>query len=372
MSSGHRLEIDAESPERISAPRGAQPHPASRLTASTRHRVVRRLRAPALALAFVLFVGVGVFGVARDITGYALYRGFTPIRIPSWIEPRATLKRVWVRSTAVGGRIQPVVVGLPPGYARNPLRRYPVLYLLHGYPEFPGAFLSVGQVVAREDILVYRHLMRRLIMVIPYGTTGFFTDKEWANGIRPGNDWETFVARDVVNAIDRGFRTIPTGAGRAIGGLSSGAYGALNIALHHPGEFRVVESWSGYTHAPVMPSIFGTDPARAAYNSPALYLPEVATALRAARTFVWFYIGARDGGLPRNREFASELAAYGIRYEFFTVLARHDWAAWRPNVSSALIAASSHMLPPITPTSAPGPLPQVKLPRSTPGQPKHA
>jgi len=203
-------------------------------------------------------------------------------------------------------------------------------------------------------------------MVIPYGTTGFITDEEWANGIRPGNDWETFVARDVVNAVDQRFRTIPTGAARAIGGLSSGAYGALNIALHHPGEFRVVESWSGYTHAPGMPSIFGTDPARAAYNSPALFLPQVATALRAARTFVWFYIGAQDGGLSRNKEFANELAAYHIWHTFFTVPARHDWAAWRPNVPRALIVASSNLLKPITETSGPGPLPQVKLPRLLP------
>jgi S-formylglutathione hydrolase FrmB len=37
--------------------------------------------------------------------------------------------------------------------------------------------------------------------------------------------------------------------GRAIGGLSEGGYGAINIALHHPREFSVVESWSGYRAA---------------------------------------------------------------------------------------------------------------------------
>src|SRR3989442_6314944 len=121
--------------------------------------VVRRLRAFALALAFIVFVAVGVLGVARDVIGYALYRGFAPILIPSWIKTRASVERVWIRSSAVGGRIQPVVVVLPPGYARNPLRRYPVLYLLHGYPEFPGAFLSVGQAVALEDIVASRQLM---------------------------------------------------------------------------------------------------------------------------------------------------------------------------------------------------------------------
>jgi glutamyl/glutaminyl-tRNA synthetase len=36
---------------------------------------------------------------------------------------------------------------------------------------------------------------------------------------------------------------------RALVGLSEGGYGALNIGLHHPGEFHVLESWSGYVVA---------------------------------------------------------------------------------------------------------------------------
>ena len=50
-------------------------------------------------------------------------------------------------------------------------------------------------------------------------------------------------------AVDRRYRTIRSGSGRAIGGLSEGGYGALNIGLHHPGRFRVIESWSGYQRA---------------------------------------------------------------------------------------------------------------------------
>ncbi len=331
-----------------------------------------RLRVVAVVLALVVFVVVGLLGAARDITRYVVYRGFTPIRVPSWIARRATVQGVWVSSPAIGGRSQPVIVVLPPGYAQNPLRRYPVLYLLHGYPELPTVFLNVGQVVAREDILVARRLMRPMILVIPNGTSGFFTDEEWANGIRPGNGWETFVARDLVHAIDRRFRTIPSGAARAIGGLSSGGYGALNIGLHHPGEFRVIESWSGYTHAASEPSVFGTDPTNIAYNSPALYLPVVAPALGATHTFVWFYIGASDGGLPRNEEFASELGRLGIAYRFFTVRARHDWGSWRPNIPKALIAASSHLLLPQTPVATSHQVPKVKLPSPTPRRQLHA
>src|SRR5205823_7618530 len=96
------------------------------------------------------------------------------------------------------------------------------------------------------------------------------------------------------HAIDTQYRTIPDGAHRAIAGLSEGGYGALNIGLHHPGEFRVLESWSGYERADNLQSIFGGDQALLARNSPLDQLPLVAAALRSADTYVWFYSGSTD------------------------------------------------------------------------------
>jgi enterochelin esterase-like enzyme len=370
MSCGSCQIVDRGSPDGPNLSEETPPRPDRARMASTATRA-HHLRVLASALALFVFVGGGLLGTAHDIRSYALFRGFRPIQIPSWITERATVRTIWVSSSAIGGRSQPVIVVLPPGYAQHPLRRYPVLYLLHGYPATPEAYLNVGGVATQEDILVANRSMNPLIMVIPYGTTGFFTDEEWANSIQPGDDWETFLARDVVNAMDQRFRTIPSGGARAIGGLSSGGYGALNIALHHPGEFRVIESWSGYTYAPSISSIFGTDPERAAYNSPALYLPKVASALRAAHASFWFYIGAQDRGLAENREFTAELAAYRIRHHFFTVPGRHDWAAWRPNVPRALIVASGRMVRPTT-LGAGERSPSVKAPLRGSGHQAHA
>ena len=68
-----------------------------------------------------------------------------------------------------------------------------------------------------EDELVALHRARPMILVMPFGSTGTFTDKEWANGsARTG--WETFVARDLVRAVDARYRTIRRGArGRSPG-----------------------------------------------------------------------------------------------------------------------------------------------------------
>ena len=112
------------------------------------------------------------------------------------------------------------------------------------------------------------------------------------------------MSRDLVSAVDARYRTISHGSGRVLGGLSEGGYGALNIGIQHPGEFRVLESWSGYERADNIAAIFGKRPALLRENSPLLTLRRSAAALRASHTFVWFYSGSRDRLLPQNALFA--------------------------------------------------------------------
>jgi S-formylglutathione hydrolase FrmB len=246
-----------------------------------------------------------------------------------------------VASAALGGRRQPVDLYLPPGYAQHPARRYPVLYLLHGVPGRPGAFLATVRMGVVEDELVALHRARPAILVMPFGSTGSFTDKEWANGIRKHEGWETFVARDLVRAVDNRYRTIASQDGRAIGGLSEGGYGAINIAVHHPREFKLVESWSGYEEADPIRSIFGKDRALLTANSPALTIPAVASTLRARHVRFWFYTGTEDTHFrAQNVAFASELSSLGIPHRFYIVRGGHNWAIWRGNAARAYLAFS--------------------------------
>jgi enterochelin esterase-like enzyme len=295
------------------------------------------------ALLGAAFLAVGAVGVLHYVRGFWLYRGFPPPHDPAYVRVKGVTERFYLRSAALGGRRQPVDVYLPPGYASHPRMRYAVLYLLHGFPGRPGAFLTTVRLGVVEDELVARSRARRMILVMPFGSSGTFTDKEWANGVRRGEGWETFVARDLVHAVDRRFRTIPTGAARALGGLSEGGYGALNIGLHHPGEFRVLESWSGYEQAADVSSIFGSQKRLLAANSPLRDLGPVARALRAAHTFVWFYSGSDDSFRRQNTAFAAELASAGIPHRFLILRGGHNWALWRGNAAIALLAASRHL-----------------------------
>ncbi|HET8605968.1 MAG TPA: alpha/beta hydrolase-fold protein [Gaiellaceae bacterium] len=308
-------------------------------------RVPRPPRAALAALGGAAFLAAGLVGVYRYLDNYWLYRGFAPPHDPAWVGARGTTARFYLPSPALGGRRQPVDVFLPPGYAAHPHRRYPVLYLLHGVPGRPGAFLATVRLGVVEDELVALHKARPLILAMPFGSTGSFTDEEWANGVRPHQGWATFVARDLVRAIDRRYRTIPHGWARGIAGLSEGGYGAINIALRHPREFRLVESWSGYERADDVGSIFGHRRSLLAANSPLDTLAARAAILRRRHAFVWFYSGSTDRFRTQNQAFAAALARARIPHRFFVVRGGHNWALWRDNAARAYLAASEHLGP---------------------------
>jgi enterochelin esterase-like enzyme len=307
--------------------------------------VTARLTHPAVTVTVALaaFLSVGLIGALRYVDNFVRYRGFAPPREPAYVTLPGTVERLAVRSAALGGRTQQVYVYLPSGYAQHPRRRYSVLYLLHGFPGQPIAFLETVQMGVVDDALAARHRAQPLILVMPSGSTGTFTDEEWANGVRPRSGWSTFVARDLVHYVDAHFRTIPTRKGRALAGLSEGGYGSINIALHHPDEFSVVESWSGYERPDRLRSIFGPRLQLLAANDPRLVLPRVARRLRTLGTYFWFYSGSTDAFRTQNAAFARQLGVARLAHHFFLVYGGHNWAIWRHNARSAYEAAAARL-----------------------------
>lgn len=325
------------------------PQPA---TAARRGRLAR---IASLVLLLAALAATGATGLGRYVSTYWAYRGFAAPSAPRNVVVGGTsgtrtvpvvmpvVQNFTLESRALGGYGDQVVVVLPPGYAAHPRQRYPVLYLLHGFPGMPSAFVTIGQVATIEATLVATGRMRPIILVMPTGTRSFLADTEWVNGIGRANAWETMVARDLVHAVDARYRTIPNRAARGIGGLSEGGYAALNIGLHHPGEFGLLESWSGYMWALHLRPVFGGNPALQRYNSPAVSVRTAAPALRAGRSFVWFYSGRSDPLLPQNRAFAAELSALGIAHHFYTRPGGHSWGLWRSQMGLALMTASEHL-----------------------------
>jgi enterochelin esterase-like enzyme len=302
-------------------------------------------RAAIVAAAIAAFLAVGIVGARHYLDNYLTFRGFAPPQEPAFVTEPGTVQRLLVPSAALGGRRQEAYVYLPSGYAQHPARHYPVLYLLHGFPGRPLAFIQTVQMGIIDDELTVSHAAQPLILVMPFGSTSTFTDEEWVNGVSRRDGWATFVARDLVHYVDAHFRTVPRAADRAIGGLSEGGYGSINIALQHPHEFSVVESWSGYERPDKLRAIFGSKLQLLPANDPRRLAPRLAPELRRLGTYFWFYSGSTDPLHVQNAEFARELTRLRVPHHYFEVFGGHNWAIWRDNARAAYMVAATRLGP---------------------------
>jgi len=127
-----------------------------------------------------------------------------------------------------------VIVFLPPSYAKDKHRRYPVLYALHGY--------SIGAEQWTHEIHVPQTIegafalgSKEMIVVLPDSKT-IYNGSMYSSSQTTG-DFESFIAHDLVEYIDAHYRTIPDRTSRGLVGHSMGGYGASRIGMKHPDVF---------------------------------------------------------------------------------------------------------------------------------------
>jgi S-formylglutathione hydrolase len=129
-------------------------------------------------------------------------------------------------------------VYLPPSYTKETSRRYPVVYLLHGYTgddtRFGLRFLLPGG----ADKSLANGTSKEMILVMPNAYT-IYQGSMFSNSITTG-DWEAFIAQDVVSYMDTHYRTLPTRDSRGLAGHSMGGYGTLRIGMKHPEVFSAL------------------------------------------------------------------------------------------------------------------------------------
>jgi S-formylglutathione hydrolase FrmB len=135
---------------------------------------------------------------------------------------------------------QEVAVYLPPDYDRG-TARYPVLYLLHGIGGGFTDWTKHWNIRGSMDAVI-RGGAQPFIVVMPNGANrlggGFYLDSPVS-----GN-WETYLVRELVPAIDRDFRTAATRESRGIAGHSMGGFGAIRLAMRFPELFGVMYAMS--------------------------------------------------------------------------------------------------------------------------------
>jgi len=163
---------------------------------------------------------------------------------------------------------------LPPGYNAEAARRYPVVYLIHGYPfGGPRDWLTSGDAPGTLLALQQANVIEPMIVVSVDLTAGVpSTDWECLD-VPGGPQLETYLARTVVPAIDQRYRTVADRSHRALGGMSGGGFGALNIGLHHVDEFATLLIALPYDDLNDSVGILNGNQAVIAANTPRRYLP---------------------------------------------------------------------------------------------------
>jgi enterochelin esterase-like enzyme len=150
------------------------------------------------------------------------------------------MEHIKVHGAALEGNLEgdavdrEVIVCLPPSYASEPARRYPVVYALHGY--------SIGAEQWTHEIHVpqtvegaFAEGAHEVIVVLPDAKT-IHNGSMYSSSVTTG-DFENFVAHDVVSYIDSHYRTVPDRNSRGLVGHSMGGYGATRIGMKHADIF---------------------------------------------------------------------------------------------------------------------------------------
>jgi enterochelin esterase-like enzyme len=210
------------------------------------------------------------FALGLALSAVAQVKTEVPAVVPG-AKP-VTVEHIKVHGTALEGNLEgdavdrDVIVFLPPSYAAQKNRRYPVVYALHGY--------SIGAEQWTHEIHVPQTIegafaqgAQEMIVVLPDSKT-VHNGSMYSSSVTTG-DFEKFIAHDVVAYIDAHYRTLAGRTSRGLVGHSMGGYGASRIGMKHPDVFG-----SLYIMSPCCMAARGAGPVN----------PETEKALEAVKT----------------------------------------------------------------------------------------
>lgn len=240
--------------------------------------------------------------------------------------PHGTVSKVWYDSPTLGMKRR-MTVYTPAGYETSG-KRYPVFYLLHGMGGDENAWSELGRTCQILDNLIAQGKAKPMIVVMTNGNAsqeaapgethfGFVQPTTQLPRTMDGLFEEGF--KDVVNYVDKVYRTQKNKHGRAIAGLSMGGFHSMHISALYPDMFDYV----GLFSAAIMPregvksSVYDDIDgklARQFHKAPALY---------------YIAIGKTDFLYGANEAYRKQLDSKGYKYEYRETGEGHIWKNWR-------------------------------------------
>jgi enterochelin esterase-like enzyme len=212
----------------------------------------------------------------------------------------------------INGLERPVNVYIPAEYENNPDKRYPVLYLVHGWGEDEDGWSHQGHMANIMDGLIASGKAVPMIVVMPSGDIKTNSDVREASG----NIYDIY-ASDLIPFIDKTFRTLTDREHRAMSGLSRGGFQTCLTVSSHMDKFAWMGTFSGFF-------IRGDDGIETAFNG----LFKDADAFNRQMNLLFISTGTEE----RNpREWVEALKEHGIENLVFheSQGTAHEWLTWR-------------------------------------------
>ena len=200
----------------------------------------------------------GVFNDPGTLNYYGSTRWESGIEIPAKDQdfyalkdvPHGNVVQILFPSPSTGTSRRAFVY-TPPGYDADQAKRYPVLYLQHGWGEDETAWSNQGHANLIMDNMIAEGKIAPFMIVMTYGMT---------NDIRPGggggmrnfliDPFETVLLKELIPYVDANFRTLTDINNRAMAGLSMGGMETRTISLRNPDVFAYYGLLSGGTYSP--------------------------------------------------------------------------------------------------------------------------
>jgi enterochelin esterase-like enzyme len=261
---------------------------------------------------YTLFVnGVPTTRATLDVPGA------TPMFYDMRHVPHGALERRWYFSSSIRD-VRRVFVYTPPNYGRS-ADRYPVVYLLHGAGADETDWPERGRANLILDNLIADGKLKPVVVVMPYGYAYPPTSPlaEGAEAMQRQSEMFTRdLIEDLIPYVQTNYRVHADRNHRAIAGLSMGGGQALTIGLGHLDLFSRIAGFS---------SVVGPAQARGDYKT----LIADSRKVNDRLTLLWIACGTEDRLFSSNKEFADLLKASGITHTFRVTDGAHTWRVWR-------------------------------------------
>jgi enterochelin esterase-like enzyme len=212
----------------------------------------------------------------------------------------------------------------PSGYAGSGKRKYPVLYLLHGYSDDASGWTAVGRANVILDNLIAQGKAKPMIVVMPlgYGTMDFLR-LAWGawnhTELRDANfkKFTDALLSEVMPRVEGEYRVTKDRNARAIAGLSMGGSESLLTGLNHLDKF----SWIGAFSSGGIPDDFEKD------------FPSLDAKANQQLHLLWIACGTEDHLIAVNRNLREWLKTKGVNHADIETPGMHTWMVWRRNLA---------------------------------------